>query len=362
MIKGGNYLIGYFGTQQGRAILDEAAAGLGYEVESIEGHNFSTALGSLMNPDYDSLVVDLNGLDNMPEDILGGFEKLMAAGQKEIIVLAVGFDGTDLLYKLAGIGIKYFILSPQLGKAKQELESALLGLEPAPLPAMQDGTKLLSPPRKLTLPPEGDTGGVTVAVAGLVPRCGTTTQSIQLIRYLQIAGHSASYVERNDHGHVRAIAEQVEGVSAQEEKICFNGIDLYYGNLSALSRPVQGYQYTVYDFGVLTNRNIDTVFDKDYVLVCCTAAPWDLQVLIRNLPVLDGLPVSYFFSFTDSDTRQTLTEGMKPKADRLFFPDFTPDMFVYSGKNNGIFSRIIQPDVVPPVKKKRGFFRRFWRK
>ena len=354
-------MIGYFGTQQGRAILDEAAAGLGYEVESIEGHNFSTALGSLMNPDYDSLVVDLNGLDNMPEDILGGFEKLMAAGQKEIIVLAVGFDGTDLLYKLAGIGIKYFILSPQLGKAKQELESALLGLEPAPLPAMQDGTKLLSPPRKLTLPPEGDTGGVTVAVAGLVPRCGTTTQSIQLIRYLQIAGHSASYVERNDHGHVRAIAEQVEGVSAQEEKICFNGIDLYYGNLSTLARPVQGYQYTVYDFGVLTNRNIDTVFDKDYVLVCCTAAPWDLQVLIRNLPVLDGLPVSYFFSFTDSDTRQTLTEGMKPKADRLFFPDFTPDMFVYSGKNNGIFSRIIQPDVVPPVKK-GGFFRRFRRK
>ena len=113
-------MIGYFGTQQGRAILDEAAAGLGYEVESIEGHDFSTVLGSLMNPDFDNLIVDLNGLDNLPEDILGGFEKLMAAGQKEIIVLAVGFDGTDLLYKLAGIGIKYFILSPQLGKAKQE--------------------------------------------------------------------------------------------------------------------------------------------------------------------------------------------------------------------------------------------------
>lgn len=69
----------------------------------------------------------------------------------------------------------------------------------------------------------------TIALMGIMHRIGTTSQAIMLTKYLTDAGYRAAYIEMNQNGFVRALADSYAGVmeDANSGKIQYQGIDMF---------------------------------------------------------------------------------------------------------------------------------------
>ncbi|MDO4325636.1 MAG: hypothetical protein Q4E24_06320 [bacterium] len=68
----------------------------------------------------------------------------------------------------------------------------------------------------------------TIAVAGALPRIGVTTQTLQIVKYLQITGYRACYIEMNDSDYPEKVLQLYQ--KARREKfgaVKFEGISLY---------------------------------------------------------------------------------------------------------------------------------------
>ena len=202
-----------------------------------------------------------------------------------------------------------------------------------------------------------------IGIAGACGRIGTTTFCLQLVKYLQIKGHKACYLEVNSTEFVTN-HEKIFNVSHDSYlgKVTFEGIDMFYKqeNLSEVLK--QDYEFFIYDFGTYmdTDFNKTSFLEKDlriFVVGSKAAEMPFTNEIIRNEFYTDVL---YVFNFISEKEKTELLEYMEEKANRTYFTVYSPDQFEYV--SNPAFEKIlpVQDICEKDGKKKKGVH--WWKK
>ena len=68
---------------------------------------------------------------------------------------------------------------------------------------------------------------VTVALCGVQPRIGTTTQALQMVAYLQMMGYTAAYVELGDQEYIYQMRKLYRDITVKDGVVFYDRLPLY---------------------------------------------------------------------------------------------------------------------------------------
>ncbi|NCE98109.1 hypothetical protein [Emergencia sp. 1XD21-10] len=228
----------------------------------------------------------------------------------------------------------------------------------------------------------------SIGVAGSQSRVGTSTQALQIVQYLKFKGYKACYIEQN---HVQYLDTSGSSGALQNatlvekyriwndvpknsfEKLTYKGVDMYAGQEAFAKLQSEKYDFYVYDYGNILDRDFDrTAFLKDDIrIITAGAKATEFDYLMRFLSVPSYSDAGIVLSFVP-ETEQS--EVLKPivhmknwseKDGRvLVFAPYTPDPFLLSSAE--IYEKLIPIEATEEAKaamvekqpKKKGIFRR----
>lgn len=259
---------------------------------------------------------------------------------------------SNLVYALTERGFTGFVTESIAGLANKQLQTALDGfasIEPyKPEHVSEDKVEQTSIEKKPTV----------ISVAGCCNRIGTTTQALQIIKYLQFLGHKAAYIQLNDSEYVQKAAGlySAEDIDRSLGRVTLNGTDLYSKPDQIAEIRGMGYEYLVYDFGSFSSKSFNLIqfLEKDIRIIVGGDSPHELGAMqdVFRSPILQN-STYYIFSFVHENDFQEIRGLMEDKADMTFFAKYTPDPFVYTSDSNDLYDKIIgATNTVEPQKRR----------
>ena len=262
---------------------------------------------------------------------------------------------SNLVYALTERGFTGFVTESIAGLANKQLQTALDGfasIEPyKPEHVPEDKPEQTSIEKKPTV----------ISVAGCCNRIGTTTQALQIIKYLQFLGHKAAYIQLNDSEYVQKAAGlySAEDIDRSLGRVTLNGTDLYSKPDQIAEIRGMGYEYLVYDFGSSSSKTFNLIqsLEKDTRILVGGDSPHELGAMqdVFRSPILQN-STYYIFSFVHENDFQEIRELMEDKSDMTFFAKYTPDPFVYTSDSNELYDKIIGATNTVEPQKKKGMF------
>lgn len=302
------------------------------------------------------LIFDIEQYIDSAVELAEEISRIKRAKNCTVIIYAPGYDRKSrIIQELLLRGIRFFVYSGNQTEAREELERCILGyfIEPS-----ENELELLEKEEAIKK------GSMKIGVAGACGRIGTTTFALQFVKYLQLKGYKACYIEVNSTGFVLQ-HEKAFNVIHDEYlgKVNFDSIDMYYKQENLLEVLKQEYDYFVYDFGTYmdTDFNKTSFLEKDtriFVMGSKAAEmPYTNEVL-RNEYYTD---VEYVFNFISEKEKSEILEYMEEKSARTYFTVYAPDQFEFVP--NDAFEKILPIEDISPQnseKVRKGLFR--WKK
>ena len=173
----------------------------------------------------------------------------------------------------------------------------------------------------------------TVGVLGILPRIGTTTQALQLTRYLLQQQRFAAYIEMNSSNYVYKSLELYstakEDVQTSSGMITFMDIEMYTKD-NLISAQKKSYDYLIKDYGNITDLEYQKIsfLEQDIKIVVCGSKPNEIfNIEDPFLKDKDYADVFFIFNLTPQEDRKYLLDVMGKKSDRTFFAGVQPDPF-----------------------------------
>ncbi|WP_101698693.1 hypothetical protein [Clostridium minihomine] len=203
----------------------------------------------------------------------------------------------------------------------------------------------------------------TVGLMGCMSRIGTTTQAIQIVKYLMYYGAKAAYIEMNDSGFVKLITEYYSNVSMDHNlcKVIYQDVDMFYAQDKISEILKLDYDYFIYDYGVYApSVNRISYFEKNINIMVAGTKPSEIIQLRRVLTDMYDKNIEYIFSFSDENEQQDILKMMENKASKTHFAVYSPDYFSYLVPSNKIYDPIFQIDdtlTERPQQKKKPFWK-----
>lgn len=305
-------------------------------------------INEILNISANYLIFDIEQYMDPAPELADEIKRIKRAKNTTVIIYAPGYDRqSKIVQELMFQGIKFFVFSGNFSEAREQLERCLSGyyVEPKPEEIKEIDKQELK------------NGSVKIGVTGACNRIGTTTVAIQFVKYLQVKGHKACYIEVNSTGFVSQM-EKTFNVTHDSflGKVHFEGVDMYYKPENLLEVLKQEYDYFVYDFGTYrgTDFNKTSFLEKDVRIFAmgskASEMPYTNEV-IRNEYYTD---VEYVFNFISELEKKELIEYMEEKAEHTHFTSYTPDPFEYVP--NDMFEKILPvKDISIPTKPKKGW-------
>lgn len=210
------------------------------------------------------LVVDVEQYADDADVIIDSLMKVKEAVNTKIIIYAVAFSPkSELLSGLYSRGIRNYIFSEMLSDKKKDLTNCINGFyEQWGYESLgiyfegedEDNAEEITKKEKVK----------TIGVAGAVRRMGTTTQALQIVKYLKFNGYKAAYFEMNNHGFVKAVREFYEDSQYDEMEGLteYQNVYMYYKAERLKEVQDKDYEYIVYDYGVYSEHD----FTKSHFL------------------------------------------------------------------------------------------------
>ena len=167
-------------------------------------------------------------------------------------------------------------------------------------------------------------------------------QAIQLVKYFQYAGIKACYIGANGSDHIQSIPTlyDVEEQDTKLGKIRFENTDFFY-DLSQISDVLSlDYAVYIYDFGVLSERNIYPYLEKDLKILVCGTLAWEMDSTNKAIEILDDKDIQYIFNFTCTSIRNDLRKFMLEKSKDSYFSELIPNMFSFCTANKPVYEAI----------------------
>ncbi len=295
------------------------------EYELLNSKNIIEVINQLKNAQhYTHVIVDVDFFNNSDEEILSSLYLFTASNATPVIVFAQGkFKGDPFLSSLVQMGIFNFVLTLQRNLILEEFQKCLDGV------SFEDVQKYLIEEDKnkssfFNRFRKKTTKTTSISVTGIMPRIGTTTQSIRLCKALHHLGHTACFVEQNNSGHVQVIKDVFSQAEEHKNMVTYSDVTMFYNG----EKPKENeYDFVIYDCGI---NNPTGTYDYNILVVGSTA--WEITTL-AELMHQDKNDTIYLFSFTDKKEQDDILGFMGEAWIRTFFSDYCPDMFSESTKD-----------------------------
>lgn len=298
-----------------------------------------------------------------PEDLEAWILKIQNAIHVKTIIFAPGYSPqSKVIHDLYGQGIRNFIFSVYLSEQKEDLERCLDGYYET-FGYESRGIQFEVSENEKEETGEIAESGQMIGIAGAVARMGTTTQAIQIVKYLHFQGHRAAYIQMNSHHFVEDLAAAYSEAEQDQEAgmVSYQGVDMYY-RLDLLQEILKkDYEYFVFDYGVWKDPGFNKIsfLEKNVQIFVVGSNPSEFNAtyeVIQNNFYSDNF---YIYSFAARSEQKDLLELMEEKADATFFAEEVRDPFCFSG-NTEMYQKIIPASDSRPEKnvKKRHFWNR----
>lgn len=309
-------------------------------------------LTEILQKQMSYLVIDIEQYVDPADELAAKIESVKRAKNCDVVIYAPGYDRKSrVIQALESHGIRYYIFSANQADARDAFERCMNGYyiesEPLEKDPEEAGNAVMKDPT-----------GKRIGVTGVCHRIGTTTAAVQIVKYLQMKGYKACYIEVNETDFVQEHGRFF--VSDQDKilgKVSYEGVDMFYKqeNLQEIFR--QDYDYFVFDYGAYSERgfNKTSFLEKDIRIFVAGSKAAEMkytQDVLRNEYYTD---VRYLFNFISEKEKPDLIEYMDEKADITYFTVYAPDQFEYV--YNPDFDRMLSVEDVgegATGKKRRG--------
>lgn len=181
----------------------------------------------------------------------------------------------------------------------------------------------------------------TVAVCGVQPRIGATTQALQIVGYLQMMGYSAAYVELNAQGYIDNMRKLYRNIIARENSIVYNQLEMFRDAIN-----VDGdYDFIIKDYGSMDDDAFNKVsfLEQDVQLICAGVKPNEIFRVndVLRQQVYNG--AKFMFSFVPPDEKEGIVQLMGSRGNKTYFANYNPEPFVYDVTMNKHYRTILGP-------------------
>lgn len=308
-----------------------------------------TQINEILGCPCQYLIVDIEQYIDPAEDLAEEFKRIGRAKNCEIIIYAPGYDQQSrVIEACVSKGIRYYVFSGNQAEAREELERCFLGYYPEePREKPESGGK------------EEIKRGTKIGVTGACSRIGTTTLTIQLLKYLQVKGYKACYIEVNGTGFVEK-HEQFFHTSHDQGlgKVTFQHVEMFYRQENLPEVLKQDYDFYLFDFGTYTAGGFHktSFLEKDMRIFVMGSKASEMEPAMEVLRNEYYTEVSYIFNFISENEKPDLLEFMEEKATDTYFSVYTPDQFEYV--HNPAFEKLLPVDDHSENIKKKGLLRR----
>lgn len=182
---------------------------------------------------------------------------------------------------------------------------------------------------------------VTVAVCGVQPRTGTTTQALQMVGYLQMMGYSAAYVELAEQGYIEQMRKLYQDVSVKGNCVLYDRLHLYQKIVHV--REEEDYDFLVKDYGAMDDERFNQVsyLEQDIHIICGGVKPNEIFEVNKILRQPDYQSARFIFSFVPPEQKESILELMTNRAENTFFANYNPDPFSYDSTMNKNYRLIL---------------------
>ena len=356
-------MIIFVGTKERGFFCEDVAKKQNTSCEYVNAHiHIEEQVADIMNyrENCEYLVIDIEQYADDAEMIIDRILKIRDAVNCKIIIYAVSYSPqSEIISGLYEKGIKNYIFSTYLSDKKEDLELCINGYYENFGYEKKRGIIF----GDIEEEKEGDekTQVITIGVAGSVRRMGTTTQALQLVKYLSFKGYRAAYIEMNNHGYAFSVAKSYK--EAQKDDVDgvvrYQSVDMYYKADRLMEIQDKGYEYMIYDYGVYSEHDFNKVsfLEKDIQIFVVGSKPDEFDStydVIKNNFYNEAF---YIFNFTSDSEKKDLMELMDEKSNYTFFAESAKDPFTYC--NSDIYEKIIPVENrITTNAKKKGFFRR----
>ena len=299
---------------------------------------------------YDNIILDLPYLRTAVSGFSEGLTILRKSYKGTVIIYAPNTDYTDEMLKLCyANGFTKVIRDYLSAGVKRRLIEYLSKQEPP------------KPEQPIVEQNREDTIGVSkkIGVIGIMPRIGTTTQAVQLVKTLVSLEKSVCYVQENDS----TFLDSLELFFSEVQKDSANGRLVYHDLLFYKDRNYaysKDYDYMVTDYGFASSEQLPTDFySNDIRIVVCGGNAEEVATLTTlSHQLYRDESIIYIFSFIDPDDRPEVLDLMGDRREMVHFAPYTPDCFRSYEESGTLYRELLGFREEQTVKPKRGFGRK----
>lgn len=348
-------MILFVGTEQRGYFLRETAAMRGMEISFTGSHpSISMQLDIILGQQMRYLVIDIEQYVDTAVDLAVEIERIRRAKNCDVIIYAPGYNRDSLIIReLRKCDIKYYVFTSTQAGAKEEFERCLNGYY------IDTNAEELIQEEAASIP-ERARMAKKIGVTGVCRRMGTTTAAVQIVKYLQLKGYRACYIEVNETGFAEGQGQYFLDVNTDLAlgRITYESVDMFYKQENLQEVLHQDYDFFIFDYGAYSERgfNKTSFLEKDIRIFVAGSKASEMQYtqeVIKNEYYTD---VCYLFNFISEKEKPDILEYMEDKAEKTYFTVYTPDQFEYV--HNSEFERLLPVEDISGEqgKKKRGFF------
>jgi len=302
------------------------------------------------------MIFDLSQYLDDPGEIVSEIKKIQNTNNAEVTIFAEGFVKTaDLIIRLHKEGITNFIFDSKLDVQMQELIKCINGY--------YKKNSIISDEELEVIEKEVvKNHRVHVAVAGSMNRIGTTTQTMQLIKCLQLKGKSVCYIQMNDTKFVDGLKKYyvVQKENSDLGYLRVENVDIYYKKDKIHEILQESYEYFVYDYGWYQHTNFNKIsfLEKEIQVIVLGIKPSELEQSIDILGSKFYTATNFIFNYADDNQADDIKELTKNNSKVYTCNTYITDCFKFS--NNLIYVDILNVKKLKDIKVK-GKKRLFWR-
>ena len=228
-----------------------------------------------------------------------------------------------LIEKLLNAGFKNFILATSLAKQYEEYSKCLEGYyeeNGIDIKAAEEPQQIIRQKVK------------TIGIAGTIPRIGTTTTSLQLVKYIESRGYNAAYVEINTLKYIEQCEKLYADVKRDNNKsyLKYNGIRMYVSsNMGEVMSD--DYNYIICDYGAVVDPSFNKVsfLEKDLNIFVAGTKANEIECVQPLLQSPIYREAKYIFNFTPENDKEDIKDMMMDKKDDTYFNVLVADPFDY---------------------------------
>ena len=261
------------------------------------------------------IVIDLKAITDTEEELINAITAFKSIYNAKFVIIAEGLKG-ELLKNLINIEIYNLITAETIEEIKKEIEQCVIGDGMT----YQDCLKYMM---DVENPSRFDFKGknIKIAVAGVMPRIGTTTIAMSLANYLAGMGAKVGYVESNTSGNLKLMSKFYDELSKNNGFYEYKGIGYYIDG----QQIGPEYNCLIYDIGKLTDKNLFK--DNDINILCAGSKPHEIWSLYQVADIILNIEVDIVFSFASYRGKTKVEKLMGELKKNYYYVNSSTDFF-----------------------------------